>query len=273
MLEIKNAVCGYRQREKTHIVINGLSMDIKPGEIMSILGSNGVGKTTLFRSILGSLPLISGSVLLDGREINSMKRSETAKRIAYVPQSHNPPFPFTALQIAVMGRTAHMGMFSSPSEHDLKKAYEALEMMGAEYLAQKPYTEISGGERQLVLIARAVAQEADFLIMDEPAANLDYGNQVRALERIKQLASEGRGVMFTTHNPDHVFMAASKVTVISSRDEFMSGPTDEILTVPVMNKMYGINTQILESEWPDGSKIKTTAAYMDYGDDASRRPV
>ena len=262
MLEIKNAVCGYKQREKTNVVINGLSMDIKPGEIMSILGSNGVGKTTLFRSILGSLPLISGSVLLDGREMSSMKRSETARRIAYVPQSHNPPFPFTALQIAVMGRTAHMGMFSSPSPKDTEKAYEALCTMGAEYLAEKPYTEISGGERQLVLIARAVAQEADYLIMDEPASNLDYGNQIRALERIKQLAAEGRGIMFTTHNPDHVFMSASKVTVIGGRDEFMSGAVDDILTAPVMNKIYGINTQILESEWPDGRKIKTTAAYM-----------
>ena len=263
MLEIKNAVCGYRQHNTQKVIINGLSMDIKQGEIMSILGSNGVGKTTLFRSILGSLPLISGSVLLDGREISSMKRSETAKRIAYVPQSHNPPFPFTALQIAVMGRTAHMGMFATPSEEDTEKAYDALKAMGAEYLADMPYTEISGGERQLVLIARAIAQEADYMIMDEPASNLDYGNQVRALERIKQLAAAGRGIMFTTHNPDHVFMAASKVTVISSRDEFMSGPTDEMLTVPVMNRIYGIQTQILEAEWPGGRKIKTTAAYMD----------
>ena len=99
--------------------------------------------------------------------------------------------------------------------------------------------------------------------MDEPASNLDYGNQVRALERIKQLAASGRGIMFTTHNPDHVFMAASKVTVISSRDEFMSGSVDDVLTVPVMNKIYGIQTQILESVWPDGRRIKTTAAYMD----------
>lgn len=262
MLEIKNAVCGYRRRDRAEIMINGLSMEIHPGEVMSILGPNGVGKTTLFRSVLGSLPLISGRVLLDGRDMKEMKRTEVARRIAYVPQSHNPPFPFTALQIAVMGRTSHMGMFASPSAADYEKAWEALTLMGAEYLAEKPYTEISGGERQLVMMARAIAQEADYLIMDEPAANLDYGNQVRALERIRQLAQSGHGIMFTTHNPDHVFLAASRVTVICGKEDFLTGPAGEVLTVPLMNRIYGIQTQIMESQWPDGSRIRTTAAYM-----------
>lgn len=261
MLEIRDAVCGYRRGGKEKIVLDGISMKIEKGCVMCILGSNGIGKTTLFRSILGSLPLIAGSVLLDGQDLSAMKRIETARRIAYVPQSHTPPFPFTVRQIAVMGRTAHLGMFASPSADDIARADEALALMGISALADQPYTEISGGERQLVLIARAVAQEADYMIMDEPTSSLDFGNQVRVLEIIRRLAEDGRGIVVTTHFPDHVFMAASEVTVIRSRTEFCTGATDDVLTVEMMKEIYGIDTGILETVSPSGKKVRTVAVY------------
>ena len=262
MLEIKNAVCGYRRGKKTKTVIEGISISVDKGEIMCILGSNGIGKTTLFRSVLGGIPLLSGSVRVDGRELSEMTIRERAKKIGYVPQSHTPPFPFSVMQVAVMGRTAHMQMFSTPSPADYEAAERALELMGIEHLKEEPYTEISGGERQLVLIARAIAQESDYLIMDEPTSNLDFGNRVRVLRRVRQLAETGRGIIMTTHDPDHAFSAATKVTVIKDGRNYVTGPTEEILTCNLMDEVYGLRTGVAETTAPDGRRVKTAVGYL-----------
>lgn len=130
MLEIENAVCGYRRGRRIKKVIDGISMTVKPGEVMCILGSNGIGKTTLFRSVMGGLPLLGGSVRIDGKDLSELSIRERAGKIGYVPQSHTPPFPFTAAQVTVMGRTSHMQMFASASRRDYEIAEEALELMG-----------------------------------------------------------------------------------------------------------------------------------------------
>ena len=263
VLKIINAECGYRGRNGTRIVLEGVSMDIDHGMVMCVLGRNGAGKTTLFRTVLGVNPVLGGRIELDGRNIAEISRSEIAKRIAYVPQSHNPPFPFSVREIVEMGRTAHMKLYSTPSKTDREKSERAMEMMGIETLADRPYTEISGGERQLVLIARALAQESDYLIMDEPSANLDYGNQVRVMELVLSLAEAGKGIMLTTHYPDQVFMAGSMCTVIKSGSEFITGRTEEILTEKTLKDIYGIDTKILRAELPSGRSVMTAAAFMD----------
>lgn len=262
MLEIKNATCGYRKGKNEKIVINGMSMSVSKGEMMCVIGANGIGKTTLFRSILGGIPLLGGSIMIDGENMVGMSIRERARRIGYVPQSHTPPFPFTAIQITVMGRTSYMKKFGTPSELDYEISCAALKQMGILHLKDEPYTEISGGERQLVLIARAIAQESDYLIMDEPTSNLDFGNRIRVLNSVSGLAKAGRGIIMTTHDPDHAFMAADKVTAIKVGGEYVTGPTDEVLTCELMDEIYGINTGVAEVTFTGNRKVKAVVGYI-----------
>lgn len=239
-LEIKNAVCGYSKK----IILKDISFDVEKNEILCILGSNGVGKTTLFKTILGFLKLQGGSILLDGKDVNEWSRKDFAKAIGYVPQAHVPPFPYKVKQVVVMGRTAHLGMFSSPSNKDYEIAEKIMDELGISYLKDDIYTEISGGERQLVLIGRALAQDPKILIMDEPTSNLDYGNQVRVLEHIKKLKERDIGIIMTSHFPNHAFMASTKVLVMDKGNEFYIGEPSEVVTSELLKKIYNIDVLI-----------------------------
>lgn len=262
MLDIQNAVCGYKHGKNIHMVLDGISFRVDRGEILCILGANGIGKTTLFKSILGGIPLLGGCVTIDEKDISEMTKAETARKIGYVPQSHAPPFPFTVRQVVEMGRTAHMQLFASPSPSDIKIAEEALDTMEILHLKDRVYTEISGGERQMVLISRAIAQQADYLIMDEPTSNLDFGNQIKVLRQIKKLSDRGIGVIVTSHYPNHAFLVASKVAVIKGKSTFDIGNTDEILTTEMMDSIYGIETSIVSTVSPRGETVKSAIAYL-----------
>lgn len=242
MLTVEKAICGY----KKEVVLSRLSVSVDQGEILSIIGANGIGKTTLFKSILGHIRLISGQILADGRDLSRLNSVERAKCIAYVPQAHVPPFPFRVIDVAVMGRTAHLKLFSKPSEADIRIAAEALKITNIEGLYDKTYTRISGGERQLVLIARAIAQEAKILIMDEPMANLDFGNQLRIMEQIRQLASLGLSVIYTTHNPEHAFHCSDKVLAIKGKTDFVQGSAEEVITDTLLQEIYQIKAEVKE---------------------------
>jgi ABC-type cobalamin/Fe3+-siderophores transport systems, ATPase components len=250
-LELCGVDCGYRDRT----VLRGLSFTVSSSEIVCLLGPNGVGKTTLFKTVLGFLKLQGGKILADGEDVRTWSRKKYARTIGYVPQSHTPPFPFTVFDVVAMGRTAYLDAFASPSQKDLDIAEEALEALEITHLRDRIYTEISGGERQMVLIARALAQQPRLLVMDEPTSNLDFGNQMRVLAQIKRLAEKGMGIVMTSHFPDHAFLCASRVALLS-REGFAIGPPDEILTEQSLRKVYGIDVKITTTEVGNGRTVR-----------------
>lgn len=241
-LDVCSAVCGYRDK----VILRDISFSVSSSEILCLLGPNGVGKTTLFKTILGFLKLQGGSIRADGEDLALWSRKKYARNIGYVPQMHTPPFPFTVFDVVAMGRTAHLGAFASPSRADLEVAEESLDALGILWLRDRIYTEISGGERQMVLIARALTQQPRLLVMDEPTSNLDFGNQLRVLKQIRKLAEGGMGIVMTSHFPDHAFLCASRVALLS-RDGFAIGVPDEIITENSLREVYGVNVKIVET--------------------------
>lgn len=239
-LEIKNATCGYDSKA----VLRQVSLGVETSEILCLLGPNGAGKTTFLKTILGLLKLQAGEICLDGKNIGTWPRRKLAQVMGYIPQAHTPPFPFKVLDVVLMGRTAHIGPFSSPSEKDVEIARETLTALNIAYLADRPYTEISGGERQMVLIARALAQQPQILIMDEPTSNLDFGNQVKMLNQIKKLADKGLAIIMTSHFPDHAFICASKVALIN-QGAVEVGPPEQMITEANLSSLYHVNTRIV----------------------------
>jgi iron complex transport system ATP-binding protein len=260
-LEIRNAVCGYG----FEAVVRDITVRVESGEILCLLGPNGVGKTTLFKTILGFLKLQGGEILLNGENIKHWPRKRLARAIGYVPQAHTPPFPFTVLDVVIMGRTAHLGTFSSPSDRDIAVAEEALETLGVSHLKNRIYTEVSGGERQMVLIARALAQQPEILVMDEPTSNLDFGNQIRVLEQIKKLSGKGLGVVMTSHFPDHVFLCSAKVALMKSNHEFLVGSVDEVISEENLKAAYGIDVRIASASDNRGGAVKACIPLMKCG--------
>jgi iron complex transport system ATP-binding protein len=253
LLEMNKLSCGYEGRP----IITNVSLTVGDGEILCLLGPNGVGKTTFFKTILGFLKLLDGRISLDGEDITTWPRGRLARAVGYVPQAHIPPFPFKVADVVVMGRTAHLGPFATPSPQDQEIADAALETLHIGDLRDRIYTEISGGERQMVLIARALTQQPELLILDEPTSNLDFGNQIRVLQQINQLARKGLGVMMTSHFPDHAFLCSGKVGIMQKGGELIIGVPDEIITEAYMRDTYGVAVKVIAGELEDGRGIKT----------------
>jgi iron complex transport system ATP-binding protein len=240
-LEAKHLDFGYRGRR----VGTDVSLSLEAGEVLCLLGPNGSGKTTLFRTLLGLLPAQGGEVVMDGVDLGSWARNEVARLVSYVPQAHAAFFPFTVREVVLMGRTAHLGVFSSPTRRDREVAQGALERMRLAPLAESVYTRISGGERQLTLIARALAQEASIVVMDEPTANLDFGNQVRVLEHIQSLARSGIGVLLSTHDPDQAFLCAARVAMLHEGRLARYGAPDQVITAESLKLIYDVDVTIM----------------------------
>jgi iron complex transport system ATP-binding protein len=237
MLELNDLAFGYGART----IGSGVTLTLQPGEILALLGPNGAGKTTLFKTILGLLAPQQGQILFDGVPLDTLTRSERAKRIAYVPQAHAALFPFTVEEVVLMGRAAQVQPFSAPGQQDHQVAAAALDRLGMTHLSQRPYTEISGGERQMALIARALAQQPKVLVMDEPTASLDYGNQMRVLSHVRRLAKEGMAIVLSTHNPDHVFMVADRVALLHDGALVAIGSPADVLTPQRIRQLYDID--------------------------------
>ncbi len=226
---------GYRDR----LVGDNLSVDMNEGEALALLGPNGGGKTTLLKTLLGLLPPRGGTVTLDGKPLSSFTVRERAQVIAYVPQVHTGTFAFPVETVVLMGRTAHGSLFARPGAKDIAVARQMLARLGIAHLSGRPYTEISGGERQLVLLARALAQEPRFVVLDEPTAALDFGNQGKVLNEIEALARSGLGVLFTTHDPNHALRAAHRAILLREGRIVAEGETRNVLTQENLEALYG----------------------------------
>lgn len=194
----------------------GLEFAMAAGEVLCLLGPNGSGKTTLFRTLLGLLTPLAGEVRVLGEPVAAWSRGAFARHVGYVPQAHAGIFPFTVEDVVLMGRAARVGRFAMPSLSDRDCALQCLHTLGIAHLRQRIYTAISGGERQLVLIARALAQEPVLLVMDEPTASLDFGNQIRVLETIAQLRQQGMAVLLSTHQPEHALRIADRIALLGN---------------------------------------------------------
>jgi iron complex transport system ATP-binding protein len=240
VLELNNISCGYNKMP----IYEEINFTVHPGSIVCIMGRNGIGKTTLLKTILGSLNILNGSITLNGKDILSYSNKERAQQIGYVPQSHVPPFPYSVRDVVVMGRTPHLSIFSVPGDSDYSQADEILKKIGIEYLKEKIYTEISGGERQLVIIARALIQNPKILIMDEPTASLDYGNQIKIINTIKALAKEKISVIMTTHHPEQAFECADLVVAMTENKVISTGLPAEVLTEELIEEIYGVKVTI-----------------------------
>ena len=230
-----NLTIGYRDR----VVGRGLDVALATGDVLALLGPNGGGKTTLLKTLLGLLAPQSGEVRLGDRRLASLTSRERARLIAYVPQFHVATFAFTVEAVVLMGRTAHGNLFSRPSSADRAVAVCVLERFGIAHLRERPYTMISGGERQLVLLARALAQEPQFVVLDEPTASLDFGNQGKVLREIRALALSGHGVLFTTHDPNHAMRAADRAYLLRDGIRVGEGASGVILTQAQLERLYG----------------------------------
>ena len=225
---------GYSDR----LVGRDLDVALETGEVLALLGPNGSGKTTLLKTLLGLLAPKAGDVQLDGRTLNNYSSRDRARLIAYVPQSHQATFAFTVETVVLMGRIAHGNLFSRPTAADRAVAARSLERFGIAHLRERPYTMISGGERQLALLARALAQEPQFIVLDEPTASLDFGNQGKVMREIRSLAASGHGVLFTTHDPNHAMRAADRAYLLRDGARVADGAVGAVLNREQLMMLY-----------------------------------
>lgn len=247
ILEVKGLSYSYYN---SRTIFHDVSFQLDRGEVLSILGTNGAGKSTLLNCIANLFKPKAGEILLNGRPMSSMTASDVAKIVGYVPQIHVPAYAYTVREFTVMGRTPYIGMFANPSKEDYRLADEALERMGISHLSGKAYTEISGGERQQVTIARVLTQQPQIILLDEPTAHLDYGNQYRTVQMVKQLSQEGYAIVMTTHNPDHAIMLDGKVAMLN-RDGILSVGDAEGLSGESLSRLYGL---CIKKEYDEDAK-------------------
>lgn len=239
-IEIKGLSFSYGRHE----VLHDMSLSIPDATLVNVLGPNGVGKSTLFRCILGLNGHYEGSVFVNGKDMRTLSVKERAREISYIPQSHAPVYDYEVIDVVLMSTGTDLGMLRSPGRRHIERAYAALERIGIEYLAHRTYTQISGGEQQLVLIARALAQDARTIIMDEPTSALDYGNTVRVLSCVRQLAREGLSIVQSTHQPDQAFLYSDKTLVINDGRVFAYGDPKDVITKELVSAIYGVNVEV-----------------------------
>ena len=249
-LEVKDLSFRYAGQES---LLRGVSFTVLGEETLCLLGPNGSGKTTLLRCLLNLSRMESGSIRIDGRETHQMPRRVLARQIAWVPQTATIMFPFSVFEIVLMGRTSHAGAFSSPSSRDRRRVTETLDQLGISRLRDRPFNQISGGERQLTLIARALCQDARILIMDEPAASLDYGNQIRVLQIVNTLRRSGYAIVMSAHNPDHAFLSATHAAVLSGGRIVAMGDPHSVITSESLSKLYAARIQVVTAPLPGDS--------------------
>lgn len=239
-------------------VLRDIDLRVDPGEVLLVLGANGCGKSTLLRVILGQLPSSAGTVRLGGQDVRRLTPLEISRRAAVVFQEHHAPFPFEVMDVVLMGRAPHLRALGAPTRRDREICRQALAETGIDHLASATYTELSGGERQMVLIARSLAQQTPLVLMDEPTSHLDYRNAALVLRTAHRLASEqGKAVVMITHSPDQAFLVDSTAALMRDGRLLACGPSDEVLTDENLRAAYGVDIRVMSARAEDGSVYRT----------------
>lgn len=234
----------------TRTVLSDIDLLLEPQTVLCLLGANGCGKTTLLKTILGLIPSTSGEIRIESRPQADWSRTALARRIGYVPQAHHGVFPFTVEQVVLMGRTAHLPWHATPHPADIDIARHSLELLGIDHLHHRNYMHLSGGERQLVMIARALAQEPALLVMDEPTSSLDFGNQIRVLEHIDQLRTQGLSILLTTHQPEQAARLADRLVLLHQGRILAQGMPGDVLTPAHLARIYGLTEHTVTAHLP-----------------------
>ena len=235
-IDVRELSFAYGRRQ----VLRNVTFRAEPGQLVAVLGPNGAGKSTLFRCILGFLPRYRGDIALCGHALRSLDRRALARLAAYIPQTSAPVYNYTVRDTVLMGAAGGLEPLRQPGRQQLETAQRMMELVGIAPLADRGIRRISGGERQLTLIARALAQQARILLMDEPAANLDYGNQFRLLQQVRRLTEQGYTVLLSTHNPEHALRFATHVLALHGGTVAACGPVEEMLTEELLHTLYRI---------------------------------
>lgn len=230
----------------SNLVLDQFSMGVPRGEVVAVLGPNGTGKTTMLMLALGWLNSAGGKILLEGRSLKEYGRSELGKIISFVPQFEPSFFDFSLLDFVLLGRAPHLGNFKMPSDEDYSIALAALKKVGMSDKASRSVMNISGGEHQLVLLARALAQQTELLLLDEPTSHLDIKNKSRLIAILRELLDSGKTILFTTHEPDVAAMIAHSVIMVKNGQVLHSGPVDEIMTGENLTNVYETKIEVGE---------------------------
>ncbi|OCG07630.1 iron ABC transporter ATP-binding protein [Gilliamella sp. wkB178] len=241
LIELKNVTIGYTDR----LIATHLNLCLQDQQIVCLLGANGCGKTTLLKTILAILPLKAGQIFINQIPLAQWSKKALAQFIAYVPQTHNFVFPFTTQEMILMGRSMHLNWYSVPSKKDLEIAQQCMVRVGISHLQSRTYNRLSGGEKQLVLIARALAQQPTILIMDEPTSSLDYGNQIRVLELIKSFRQQGLTILLTMHQPEHAFDISDRVILFDQGKILADDTPATSLTIDNLAQIYSLDKSII----------------------------
>jgi len=219
-------------------ILKNISFDVEEGLLCGLFGPNGCGKTTLFKCCMKFLKFHKGSVIMDGIDIKKHRIEDMAKVVAYVPQEHKPPFPYLVKEVVLMGRTPHLGGFFGVKRADKEKALDALELLDISHLGEEPYNQLSGGQRQMVLIARAIAQETKLMFLDEPTSALDFSNQMKIWTLLRKVAEQGITILACSHDPNHITWFCDKVVVMNNNGIIDQGAPNHVITETILDEIY-----------------------------------
>ena len=249
-IEVVGGGYSYNHRD---MIWENVNLQVNEGECVCLLGANGCGKTTLLHTMCGANPITQGQVLVNGKNIQSYSITDLAKTVGIVYQDHTVSFPYTSLEVVRMGRAPYLNMFQTPSREDTLLAYEIMKELGIAEIADKSYSKISGGQRQLVLIARTLCQQPDVILFDEPTSHLDFKNQAIVMKTLQKLSEKGMTIVMTSHFPSYAWQVGTKVVLMGKGGIIAQGTPEEIMTEENLSSIYDVRVRIVNKQ-TEGSK-------------------